>query len=268
MSAEPLITVITPVKDARPYLEATRDSVLAQTWANWEWLICDNQSGDGSWDLLQTFNDPRIKLFSERTPGVSRTRNRCLKEAKGDFICMLDADDVLPVNSLKARADHLMANPTVDFCDGVVEYCNEDLSKVIRSWKPTFEGDPTTELLNIRYNCFFGNTWMIRRNDKARFDVDLRHSEDLMFFLSQSKGKHYSWVDEPVLKYRTGHFHAMSDSRGVEAGYRHLAAKLPSMGFSREEVDQFRSAAQRICFRSAVKDWRIIHALKLQVAGL
>lgn len=266
--SKPLISILTPVKDAATFLTAAHESVLNQTWTNWEWLICDNGSTDGSLELIKSFTDARIRFYSEPVTGVGRARNRCLENAQGEFICMLDADDVLPNNSLKARAGHLIAHPEFDFCDGVVEHCDQDLGKTLKTWRPTFEGDPTIELLNIRYNCFFGNTWMIRRNPAARFDVHLRHSEDLMFFLSQSRGKFYSWVNEPILKYRTGHFHAMSDSRGVEAGYRHLAAKLPAMGFSRGEVDQFRSAAQRICFRSAVKDWRIIHALKLRVAGL
>lgn len=265
---EPLISILTPVKDAATFLAAAHESVLNQTWTNWEWLICDNGSQDGSLEIINSFTDGRIRIYSESQAGVSQARNRCLNNAQGDFICMLDADDVLPPNSLKARADHLIANPEFDFCDGIVERCDQDLNKVVKTWKPAFEGDPTMELLNIRHNCFFGNTWMIRKIPEVRFDVDLRYSEDLMFFLSQSSGKIYSWVNEPVLKYRTGHFHAMSDSRGVESGYRHLAAKLPAIGFSRNEVDLFRSAAQRICVRSAVKEWRILHALKLQVAGL
>jgi len=268
MSTEPLISIITPVKDAKPYLEQTHQSILDQTWSNWEWIICDNGSGDGSFELLKTFSDTRIQLYSETKPGVCRARNKCLEHAKGKFICMLDADDILPTNSLKARADFLQNNPKYQLCDGEVEYCDQTMSKVLRKWAPSFEGNPTEELLNIRNNCFFGNTWMMYRDPDARFDNDLRHSEDLMFFLSQSRDKLYSSVNEPILKYRTGHFHAMSDSRGIEAGYRHVAAKLPIMGFSRKQVDLFRAAAERICFRSALKEWRIIHAMKLRVAGL
>lgn len=268
MTEQPLISIITPVRDARLYLQEAHNSVMAQTWTNWEWLICDNGSKDGSLELLRSFTDPRIQLFTSAKPGVSGARNRCLEHAKGEFVCLLDGDDVLPERSLESRAQLLIEQPEVAFCDGQVEYWNDSMDKKIRTWKPRFKGEPMGELLRIQDSCFFGNTWMIRRDPKVRFDLDLRYSEDLMYYLCQCRGKQYSFVEEPILKYRTGHFHAMSDGRGVEAGYRHVAAKLPALGFTADEVGLFRKAAQRICFRSALKEWRMLHAVKLQVAGL
>ncbi|HMZ48161.1 MAG TPA: glycosyltransferase, partial [Flavobacteriales bacterium] len=64
-AAGPLISIILPARNAAPYLRECIDSVLAQTWSNWELLIVDNASTDGTHAIATSYSDPRISVFSE-----------------------------------------------------------------------------------------------------------------------------------------------------------------------------------------------------------
>ncbi len=87
------ISVIIPLYNKEHYIERTLQSVLAQTYQDWEAIIIDDGSTDNSANIVQTTIDPRIKFFQQENCGVSATRNRAIKLATGDFVAFLDADD-------------------------------------------------------------------------------------------------------------------------------------------------------------------------------
>ena len=87
------ISVIIPLYNKEHYIEDTIKSVLAQTYSNWEAIIIDDGSTDSSAQIAQSFNDPRIRFYKQTNQGVSRTRNRGIELATGEYIAFLDADD-------------------------------------------------------------------------------------------------------------------------------------------------------------------------------
>ncbi len=92
-----MISVIVPVYNAEKYIEETVASVLGQTFGDWELLLVENGSTDGTWSLLQRLarRDARIRIFrQEESKGAASARNRGLFEAKGRYIAYLDADDL------------------------------------------------------------------------------------------------------------------------------------------------------------------------------
>lgn len=84
-----LISIITPMYNGAKYVSYTIDSVLAQTYSNWEMIIVDDGSKDNGAELVQTYSekDGRIKLFRQANGGSSVARNNGLKNAKGRYIC-------------------------------------------------------------------------------------------------------------------------------------------------------------------------------------
>lgn len=92
-----LISIIMPVYNTKAYLEESVRSVQAQTYGNWELLIVDDGSKDGSGELCDELAaaDSRIRVCHQENGGVSTARNRALDEAKGAYICFLDSDDAL-----------------------------------------------------------------------------------------------------------------------------------------------------------------------------
>lgn len=92
----PFFSIIIPVYNVAPYLRECLDSVLAQTFTDWEAICVDDGSTDGSGAILDEYaaKDSRFRVFHQPNAGVSAARNRGLDEAKGEWICFLDADDL------------------------------------------------------------------------------------------------------------------------------------------------------------------------------
>ena len=92
---QPLISVIVPVYKAEKYLPACLDSLLGQTYQNFELLLVDDGSPDKYWEILQQYaaRDARVRIFRKENGGVSSARNFGLRQAKGEYIGFVDSDD-------------------------------------------------------------------------------------------------------------------------------------------------------------------------------
>jgi len=90
----PLVSVIIPAYNAENYIEKAIQSVLEQTYPNFEVIVIDDNSTDRTVDVVREFRDERIKLLvNEQNMGPSYSRNRGIIEAKGEWIALLDSDD-------------------------------------------------------------------------------------------------------------------------------------------------------------------------------
>ena len=99
---KPFFSIIIPVYNVAPYLRECLDSVLAQTFTDWECLCVDDGSADESGSILDEYaqRDSRFLVFPKKNGGVSAARNLALDNAKGEWICFLDGDDVWDVTFL------------------------------------------------------------------------------------------------------------------------------------------------------------------------
>lgn len=101
----PLISLVIPVYNAEKYLKQTIESALNQSYENFEINAVDDGSTDQSFSILQGFADPRLRLFRKKNGGVSSARNAGIREAKGEYICFLDTDDVLAPDYMQHMYD-------------------------------------------------------------------------------------------------------------------------------------------------------------------
>lgn len=115
MKEFPEISIITACYNCEKYLPDTINSVLSQDFPNWEWIICDDGSTDGSVEVLEKVNDSRIKILKNSTnQGAAVARNKALEKSIGRFITFLDSDDVWLPNFLSTVKNFLAAfNETV-----------------------------------------------------------------------------------------------------------------------------------------------------------
>ena len=92
---EGLVSIITPMYNGARFIGQTIDSVLEQSYENWEIIVIDDGSKDNGPDIVQTYcdKDSRISLFSQQNGGSAAARNNGIRRAKGQFIALLDADD-------------------------------------------------------------------------------------------------------------------------------------------------------------------------------
>jgi teichuronic acid biosynthesis glycosyltransferase TuaG len=263
-----LVSIIMPVYNAQRFISEAINSVLQQSHANWELLIINDGSSDGSLEIIKTFDDGRIRLFDQMNKGVSAARNVGLSNMIGNYFCFLDADDRMPLNSLQSRLAVFGLDQATQFVDGVVGKFDSSLSDKIGVWKPSFQGNPFSDLLNLTGNSFFGPTWMIRRKADVQyaFDEGLTHGEDLLFFMniSRSADALYECTDEEILHYRIHSNSAMrSGLENLERGYIYIYRNIcnwpeitPTM------ANGFRKKISSIMFKSYISNGQILSALK------
>lgn len=109
-------SIIIPVYNVAPYLRECLDSVLAQTYADWEAVCVDDGSTDGSGAILDEYaaRDKRLRVVHQENAGVSSARNAGLNIARGEWVWFLDGDDLIASNSLELIGRHVDPNLQVD----------------------------------------------------------------------------------------------------------------------------------------------------------
>ena len=108
------ISIITPTYNCEKYMEETIRSVLAQTYENWELLLCDDGSEDKTPEIIDRFarEDSRIRVMRQKHTGLPAAgRNRGLREAAGDYIAFLDGDDKWKPEKLSKEVKYLESHP-------------------------------------------------------------------------------------------------------------------------------------------------------------
>lgn len=128
-----MISVIIPLYNKRTVIARTIESVLSQTYWDWELIIVDDGSTDGSDDVVQQYlGDKRIRYIRKFNGGVSSARNRGIMEAKGEWVCYIDADDYFLPEALQT-----MYNLTMKYQLDIVSanfYSETGNNRVLHSW--------------------------------------------------------------------------------------------------------------------------------------
>ncbi len=179
----PMISVVMPAYNASGYIGQTIESVLNQTFTDFELLIIDDGSTDSTLTVAHQYGrrDRRIKVISQANQGVSATRNRGIQEAKGQFMAFLDADDLWLTDKLAAHIEHFHTNPNLAVSFSRVEFISTD-------GEPTGQIS-TSRLVNLKPEDFlYENPTSTMSNPIARSEVfaqvggfaeDMSYSEDL-----------------------------------------------------------------------------------------
>ncbi|QIT56556.1 glycosyltransferase family 2 protein [Aquisalimonas sp. 2447] len=111
MTAAPLISIVTPTFNRAGYLPVAIDSVLAQTFPNLEYLIVDDGSTDNTSDVVNSYDDERIRYFRQENQGQSVARNVGIENSRGEFVCFLDSDDAWVPEKLQQQLEAFRAHP-------------------------------------------------------------------------------------------------------------------------------------------------------------
>ncbi len=132
----PPLSIIIPVYNADKYLTASVQSILNQTYSDFELIIINDGSTDNSEKIINSFSDNRIKyLINDQNKGIVYTRNRGLKEALGDFVGMLDADDVVYPDKFEKQIAFLKSHPEYVMVGSWVKFIDENGERLPSGWK-------------------------------------------------------------------------------------------------------------------------------------
>lgn len=145
----PEISIITPCYNSAKFLDETIQSVLNQTFTDWEWIITDDKSADHSVEIVKGIDDVRIKLIvAEKNGGAGHARNLSLKKAKGRFITFLDADDFWEPNFLMEMLS-FMKRENAELAYSNYARCDENLIPKIED----FKADKEVTFHNLLKTC-------------------------------------------------------------------------------------------------------------------
>jgi teichuronic acid biosynthesis glycosyltransferase TuaG len=256
------ISIIMPAYNAAQYINEAIQSVIDQTYTHWELLVINDGSTDQTLQIIEQFDDERILVFTqEKNHGVSAARNLGLKQVKGEFICFLDADDILPPCSLLSRVQ-IFENPEVNFVDGQVDFIKD--THIVRIYRPSLiNKNPQEELILLTGSCFMGLSWMLRNtNNIVPFRTDLSHCEDLVFFIENSQEGLYTYTNDCILHYRQNSVSAMRNLTGLENGYNKTLQILKEKNIHSSLLKQYRTKVRSIMFKSFLKQGQLLNALK------
>ncbi|MGB3465854.1 MAG: glycosyltransferase family 2 protein [Cyclobacteriaceae bacterium] len=262
----PLVSIIMPAYNSEKYIGSAIESVLNQQHQDFELLIINDGSTDRTSDVVGNFKDDRIIYIEQENTGVSGARNTGLEIMKGDYFCFLDSDDLFPAESLSARIARFATEEGLSFVDGKVVSYNQDLSKELSSYVPAYRGNPLKPLALLSSECFFGITWMIKRDITQiyRFDRSLKHGEDLWFFIELAQKKTvYDFVETEIYSRREVAGSAMSDIKGLGEGYYELYRRVKKHNILQpEELTAMRNRIRRILTLSFLRKKDFLNSFK------
>lgn len=140
----PKVTVITPVYNGELYIGGAIESLLAQTFQDWELVVVDDGSSDSTPAILNQYQDSRINVFRQENAGEAAARNAGLSHAIGEYVAFLDADDFYFPNALEDLSSFLDSNQQYDVVYSDGQICDE-------------QGQPLMLLSEIRSGIYTGN---------------------------------------------------------------------------------------------------------------
>ena len=183
----PKISIITPVYKAEKYLHKCVDSIIAQSFQDWELLLIDDGSPDNSGKICDEYaeKDSRIKVFHKENGGVSSARNLGLNNVRGAWITFIDSDDWIEKRFIADLFKPIERNITLDFVQGgCVKINNAGITTVEQKYDTYFGNNPIILLLKIRglvISKLFKTS--IIKSANLYFDENMRIAEDMAFTL-------------------------------------------------------------------------------------
>jgi glycosyltransferase involved in cell wall biosynthesis len=162
-AAMPRVTVVMAVYNAAQFLRQAVASVLAQSYLDFELIAVEDSSSDDSLSILESFCDPRLRIIKHRTNmGAALSRNDALAAAQGEFVAIMDADDVCVPTRLERQVTFLDQNPTVGLVGCGVYECIDASGAVL--WGSQLpEHDETIQGALLERWCFLHSSIMFRR---------------------------------------------------------------------------------------------------------
>src|SRR3990167_9027923 len=158
---KPKISVIMSVYNGMPFLEEAVESILKQTYKNFEFIIVDDASTDGTLTFLKSLKDERIKLIkNKKNLGLAASLNIALRQAQGDYVARMDADDISYPERLNTQLKYLEKNKEIDLCGSWVTLINQEGKTAGKNRKNPLEDYKIKRLLGVYptiiHPSFFG----------------------------------------------------------------------------------------------------------------
>ena len=212
-----LVTLVMPVYNAEKFIREAIDSVIKQTYSNWELIAVNDNSKDDSLVILKEYQeiDSRIKVYSfEENQKPAIVRNFGITKAKGDYIGFIDADDICFEDRLEVQVNFLKNNSNVDLCGGFWLRFGKNIN-----YEKAYIKEHNEELkLAFIYENYIGNSTVLARKEvflSNVFNPEFVPMEDYELWTRIIMKHNLYNIQKPLVKYRL-HDNNISDTIAVD----------------------------------------------------
>ena len=200
----PLISVVIPVFNGEKTIKETIDSVLKQTFTDFELIVINDGSQDLTVEVVEKIQDSRIQVYSYQNAGLAASRNRGIDRSTGEYIAFIDADDMWTPDKLEAQFNALKSHPEAAVAYSWTDYIDEYSQFLGKGGHITVNGNiyPHLLLTDLLEN---GSNPLIRKQafiEVGNFDESLRAAEDWDMLLRLAIRYHFIAVSSPQVLYR------------------------------------------------------------------
>ncbi len=208
MDEASLISVLMPVYNAEKYLKQSIESILNQSYSNFEFIIFDDASTDSSLSIIQSYEDPRIKIISSKTnKGYLIHLNHGLSIAQGEYIARMDADDISHSDRFQLQIDFLKRNEDHALVGTNYNYINEEGHPISYIQKPfLYKDNSDIQIYSLFYNPFLHPSIMLRRKDilelQLKYNPKFYVTEDFHFWTHLLFKKKGANLPQELISYR------------------------------------------------------------------
>lgn len=199
------ISIVMPAYNAEKYIGEAIDSILDQSFSNFECIIVDDGSTDSTRDIINSYEDNRIILI-ENTHDFIRSLNIGMNEAKGKYIARMDADDIMHPDRLKIQYVIMEAEPSITVCSTWLQMIGENVP--LNSFYGTYNGFVEQPLLALLKKCFVTHPSTMIRSEflqkyKLQYEQEYIYAEDYKLWTEIAiRGGVFYVESQPLLFYR------------------------------------------------------------------
>lgn len=249
----PTVSVLLTVYNGEPYLQETVESVLKQTCENFELVIINDGSTDGTAEVLAQIDDNRIRLFNQPNRGRPQALNRGLMKCRGEYVAIIDDDDLADPHRLERQVSVLENRPEIDILGSWFERRNETKTPETIETVETPESDATIRRSLPTYNPLAHSTITYRKNAVEQvggYNVSLQSCVDYDLWVRlAAAGFRFAAISEPLCTIRK-HSNRSFDFSGTDRLRRWLTTwhvQHNAVRFSgRSTTDQLRVGARNM----------------------
>ncbi len=208
----PQVSVCVPSYNHSKFIKELIESVLSQTFTDFELIICDDASTDSSVEIIKSFNDRRIRFYqNEKNLGIVETMNRCISLAQGEFINIIGSDDAMLPNNLLKKVEFLKAHPYAGIVYSDIDKIDEGGQLIGHIWgnqsKTDTILDKTTAFKRLiqEGNFLCHSAALLRKqchDQVGIYDERFRSNQDYDMWLRISLHYDVGYMVEPLIKYR------------------------------------------------------------------
>ena len=223
---KPEISVIVAVHNSERYLRESIQSIINQSFQNWELIIVDDKSTDSSFELIREYQkrEPRITIFKNiKNKGPAMSRNLAIKHARGRYLAVLDSDDISLEDRLKTQYIYLETHPDIFLCGSSAIKIDE-----LGDYIGTFEKYHCSPLLHWRLPKSNGiiHSSVMMRNIGQQYSERFKYSHDYEMWLRfLSDGKKLINLSAYLIKFRLHNQSIGATKQKTQRFFRDLAVK-------------------------------------------